>query len=135
MRIMDERPHDPFELAPREAQDDQHAAVATLPRPVATRSRMERAPEGPKLWNVILMDDDDHSYEYVVRLLQEVFGRTPETAYTMAKEVDTTGRVICTTTHLEHAELKQEQIHSFGPDKLIASCKGAMSAMLEPVCQ
>ncbi len=117
------------------ADQDHDTTIATLPRPVATRSRMERAPEGPKLWNVILLDDDDHSYEYVVRLLQEVFGRTPETAYTMAKEVDTSGRVICTTTHLELAELKQEQIHSFGPDALMATCKGAMSAVLEPVTE
>jgi hypothetical protein len=30
--------------------------------------------------------------------------------------VDTTGRVIVLTTSLEHAELKRDQIHAFGPD-------------------
>lgn len=105
------------------------AAVATLPRPASARPK----PEPPKLWNVILLDDDHHSYEYVIRMLIELFGKTPERAYEMAKEVDTTGRVICTTVHRELAELKQEQIHAYGKDRLIASCKGAMSAVLEPV--
>lgn len=32
---------------------------------------------------------------------------------------------------LELAELKQEQIHAFGPDPLIPRCKGSMSAEIE----
>jgi ATP-dependent Clp protease adaptor protein ClpS len=50
----------------------------------------------------------------------------------MAKEVDTTGRVIVLTTSREHAELKRDQIHAFGADPLLARCKGSMSAMIEP---
>ena len=50
----------------------------------------------------------------------------------MAKEVDTTGRVIVMTTTMEHAELKRDQIHAFGPDPLLKRCKGSMSAMIEP---
>ena len=103
------------------------AGVAVLPAPAPPRV------EQPKLWNVILLDDDDHSYEYVIRMMMELFHKPMERAYEMAKEVDATGRVICTTTHKELAELKQEQVHSFGKDGLIASCKGAMSAVLEPV--
>jgi ATP-dependent Clp protease adapter protein ClpS len=41
--------------------------------------------------------------------------------------------VICATVHKELAELKQEQIHGYGKDSLIASCAGAMSATIEPV--
>lgn len=112
-------------------EQDDHAgvAVATLPRPDTGSAR----PEQPKLWNVILLDDDDHSYEYVIRMLMELFGKPLELAYQMAREVDTTGRVICTTTHKELAELKQEQVHDYGKDGLIASCKGAMSSLIEPV--
>ena len=46
--------------------------------------------------------------------------------------MDAEGRVICATVHKELAELKRDQIHAFGPDRLIASCKGAMSASVEP---
>jgi ATP-dependent Clp protease adaptor protein ClpS len=52
--------------------------------------------------------------------------------FKMAKEVDEKGRVIVDTTSLERAELKQEQIHAFGPDPLIERCKGSMSAVIEP---
>jgi len=39
------------------------------------------------------------------------------------------------TTTKEHAELKQEQIHAFGPDSLIPQCAGSMTATIEPVEQ
>lgn len=103
--------------------------VATLPQPVSSKPR----PQQPRLWNVILMDDDEHSYEYVIRMLTELFGKSPEAAYQMAKEVDANGRVICMTTHRELAELKQEQVHGYGKDRLIASCQGAMTSVIEPV--
>ena len=50
----------------------------------------------------------------------------------MAVEVDTAGRVVVLTTHLEEAELKRDQIQAFGPDPLIPRCKGSMSATVEP---
>lgn len=86
----------------------------------------------PKQWNVVLLDDDDHSYEYVMAMVQELFAHPPEKAFQIAKAVDSQGRAICLTTHKEHAELKRDQILAFGKDPLIASCKGSMSAIIEP---
>lgn len=83
-------------------------------------------------WHVVLLDDDDHSYEYVISMLMELFRHDIATAYTMAVEVDGTGRVIVDTTTRERAELKQEQIHAYGPDPLIEKCQGSMSAIIEP---
>ena len=83
-------------------------------------------------YHVILLNDDDHSYEYVIRMLKELFAHPEEKGYELAKEVDTKGRVIVCTTSLERAELKRDQIHAYGPDPLIARCKGSMSADLEP---
>lgn len=83
-------------------------------------------------YHVILLNDDDHSYDYVIRMLKQLFGHPEERGFQMAKEVDTNGRVIVTTTTLEHAELKRDQIHAFGPDPGIARCKGSMSATIEP---
>lgn len=84
-------------------------------------------------YHVILWDDPDHSYDYVITLMRDLF-RFPEAkGYRIAKEVDVTGRAICLTTTLEHAELKRDQIHAFGKDKLIGHCKGSMSATIEPV--
>ena len=50
----------------------------------------------------------------------------------MAKQVDRTGRSIVCTTHKERAELKRDQILSFGCDFRIATCKGSMQAVVEP---
>ncbi|RMF85169.1 MAG: ATP-dependent Clp protease adaptor ClpS, partial [Planctomycetota bacterium] len=62
------------------------------------------APPTPRrapLWHVVLLDDDDHTYEYVIEMLMKLFHHTPERAYEMACEVDSTGRVIVETTVLE----------------------------------
>jgi len=50
----------------------------------------------------------------------------------MAQIVDRAGRVICETTHKERAEFKRDQILGFGADPFIASCKGSMTATIEP---
>lgn len=82
-------------------------------------------------YHVILLNDDDHSYGYVIHMLQELFGHPPEKGFMLAKEVDTQGRVIVDTTSRERAELKRDQIHAYGPDREIRRCKGSMSAVIE----
>src|SRR5215467_3559520 len=85
----------------------------TLPRThVEEEEKVKRQPP----YNVVLLDDDDHTYTYVIRMLKELFGYPDEKGYQMAKEVDTTGRVIVLTTSKEHAELKRDQIHAYGAD-------------------
>lgn len=83
-------------------------------------------------WNVVLLDDNDHTYEYVIEMLHHLFGHPIPLCYQMAREVDLTGRVIVLTTHRERAELEQQRIHAYGADWRIARCKGSMSAVIEP---
>ena len=83
-------------------------------------------------YNVVLLDDDDHTYEYVIEMLGTLFGHDVRTAFDMASEVDRRGRVIVFTTHKEQAEFKRDQIHAYGPDPRIAHCAGSMSALVEP---
>jgi ATP-dependent Clp protease adaptor protein ClpS len=83
-------------------------------------------------YHVVLLDDDDHTYEYVIEMLGKIFGYGVEKAYGMAKEVDSTGRVIVFTGGLERAEVKRDAIHGYGADRRIPRCKGSMSAILEP---
>jgi ATP-dependent Clp protease adaptor protein ClpS len=86
----------------------------------------------PWLWNVVLLNDEEHTYEYVIKMMQEVFAHDLEKSFTIAVKVDGDGRAVCTTTHKEHAELKRDQIHAFGRDPLMAVSKGSMSAVIEP---
>jgi ATP-dependent Clp protease adaptor protein ClpS len=83
-------------------------------------------------WHVILLNDDDHSYEYVLLMLSAVFGFPAEKGMQHAEEVDASGRTILITTSREHAELKQEQVHAFGPDPFVKKCSGSMSCTIEP---
>jgi ATP-dependent Clp protease adaptor protein ClpS len=103
--------------------------TSTITRP---RERKKRKTKGQPPYNVVLLDDNDHSFEYVIHMLKVLFGHPPEKGYKMAVEVDSTGRVVVATTHLEEAELKRDQIQAFGPDPLIPRCKGSMSAIIEP---
>ena len=96
---------------------------------------IEKTDEKTKLqppYNVILCDDDDHTYDYVIEMLQKLFGHDLPTAFKMAVEVDSTGKVIVFTGPLETAEFKKDQIHGYGADWRLARCKGSMSAYLEP---
>jgi ATP-dependent Clp protease adaptor protein ClpS len=83
-------------------------------------------------WHVILLNDDDHTYEYVITMLMTLFQHSFPKALELAKEVDAQGRVIVDTTSRERAELKQDQIHAFGKDRLLRTSKGSMSATIEP---
>ena len=69
----------------------------------------------------------------VIEMMKNLFGHPETRGFKIAKEVDKTGRAICLTTTLEHAELKRDQIHAFGTDRLIERCKGSMTATIEPV--
>lgn len=111
----------------------EQAAVATPPEEATeaspeSRQKTKRQPP----YHVVLWNDDDHSYEYVIIMLLKLFAYPPEKGFQMAREVDTRGRVIVLTTTLEHAELKRDQIHAFGRDRLVADCRGSMRATIEP---
>ena len=113
----------------------EHGSATLIAEPVVTVSPEEKQDKKPKRqprYHVILWDDDDHSYEYVVLMMRQVFGHSFNKGFEIAKMVDSVGRCICLTSTREHAELKVEQIHSFGKDFLIERCKGSMSASIEP---
>lgn len=117
-----------FEGPPPEATDEPGAATMVAEPKKKTERRKKRQPR----YHVILWDSDDHSYEYVIRMLRELFGHTPEECFKMAETVDTEGRVVVLTTTKEHAELKRDQIQAYGKDERDSKCKGSMYATIEP---
>ena len=106
-----------------------------MPEVPAAQPQVEEDVQLLPPYNVVLLNDDDHTYDYVIEMLGAVFGYGPEKAYLMAKEVDTSGRVIVWTGPLEQAEFKRDQIHAYGKDWRIPRCKGSMSAIVEPVSE
>ena len=114
--------------------DKESPATAVETKQKDAEAKPDRRVKPRKLppYNVVLLDDDAHSFEYVIEMLGKIFGYDEQKAFKMAEEVDQNGRVIVLTTHKEKAELKRDQITAFGADALTAGCKGSMSAVVEP---
>ena len=110
---------------------EQGSVTLTVETVVRPKAKKDQRPKRQPRYHVILWDDDDHSYEYVILMMRQLFGHTFDQGFKLANKVDSDGRCICLTTTREHAELKVEQIHSFGKDFLIPRCQGSMSASIE----
>jgi ATP-dependent Clp protease adaptor protein ClpS len=103
--------------------------TATVVRQANKKTPPKRQPR----YQVILWDDSEHTYDYVIRMMQELFGHSFLKGFEIAEEVDLHGKAICLTTTKEHAELKRDQIHAFGKDPQARISKGSMSASIEPL--
>ena len=111
----------------------EHGSATVTQPEVKKEVRHDNRPKRQPRYSVILWDDDDHSYEYVVLMMRQLFSHSYAKGFEIAKTVDASGRAAVLTTTREHAELKRDQIHSFGKDMLIGRCAGSMSASIEPV--
>ena len=103
----------------------------TLPKPkpkADTKSKPKQLPP----FNVVLLDDNDHTYDYVIDMLTSLFAHTQESAFLLAQTVDKSGRAIVCTTHKERAELKRDQILGYGCDFRLSRSKASMNAVIEP---
>lgn len=103
--------------------------IKTPPKPASARPKPKPLP----MFHVVLLDDDEHTYEYVIEMMQKVFSYPIEKGFEIARTVDSEGRVIVMTTHKEMAELKRDQILAYGADpRMSAVSKGSMKAVIEP---
>ena len=84
------------------------------------------------LYRVVLLDDNDHTYDYVIEMLQQLFIFTLDQAYRHAEEVDRSGRTVIITCELAQAEFGRDQIHAYGRDWRLERSRGSMSAVVEP---
>jgi ATP-dependent Clp protease adaptor protein ClpS len=81
----------------------------------------------------VLLDDNEHSYDYVIEMLQKLFLLPTSIAFEHAVEVDTTGRTIVITCERPQAEFARDQIQTYGADPRMPQSKGSMTAVLIPV--
>src|ERR671939_1092071 len=106
------------------------SAVAPTVTPSVHRDQEE---QHGRLFHVVLLDDDEHTYDYVIEMLQKLFLFSTDVAFRHAVEVDTTGRTIVITCERPEAEFARDQIHGYGADPRMPKSKGSMSAVLIPV--
>ena len=106
-----------------------------LPEPtVSTRPRQKEEQKVRRLppYNVVLLNDDFHSMEFVVEVLQQVLGCNQQRAVVLMSEAHNRGRSIVWTGQKEVAELKVEQISSFHETRPDGKKLGALGVELEP---
>lgn len=103
------------------------AQTTTFREPVVVEER-----DLTPLYRVVLLDDDDHSYDYVIEMLQKIFVFTLQEAYNHAVEVDTRGRTVLIICELAQAQFARDQVQSYGPDWRLDRSKGSMTAVIEP---
>ena len=65
---------------------------------------------------VVLHNDDINTFDFVIKVLQKVFGYGALKASWLTMKAHCAGRSAVWTGHLEVAELRAEQIVSCGPD-------------------
>jgi ATP-dependent Clp protease adaptor protein ClpS len=64
-------------------------------------------------YNLILENDDDHSFEFVMGVLIKALGYTVERSFELTRQAHQQGRAVVWTGPKEVAELKLEQVLTF----------------------
>lgn len=83
--------------------------------------------------HIVLINDPDHTYQYVIQMLEDVFGYSAAQGAKLARQVDSEGQVVLATTSRQRAEAFRNQIQAYGPDPHLRRSKSSMRVFLEPV--
>jgi len=65
-------------------------------------------------WNVILWNDPINLMEYVIKVLQKVFGYQADLAHKLTMEAHAGGKALVATEPREQAEMHAQKLHEFG---------------------
>ena len=84
------------------------------------------------LYHLIILNDDDHTLEYVIEMLQATVNLTAAQALACTLEADRSGHSIVRTCTLEEAKQKRDRIHAYGPDWRLPHSRGSVAALVEP---
>ena len=76
----------------------------------AIKDRAEIKTEDPKLYNVILLNDDYTTMEFVLQILETLFHKSPAEAFRIMMHVHRNGRGLAGVYPWEVAETKADQV-------------------------
>src|SRR5262249_17514831 len=116
--------------------DESQTATA---EPIVTTRIAPRAQPGSETqarrqppYHVVILNDEEHTFDYVIELLTKLFAHPLATAEALTWRIHTTGRAVVYTTHKEKAELKRGQVLAYGPDPRMSISKGPLGCYIEP---
>ena len=80
---------------------------------------------------VVLFDDDEHTYDYVVEMLVHCCSLSRESAFRCAVDVDLCGRTTVFYGTGEECLRRRDRIHAFGADPRLPRSRGSMKAEVQ----
>ncbi len=114
------------------------AEVESLPEvePPPKKERQKGKPKRQPPYAVVVFNDDQHSFQYVIDVFKKVFGYPQEKGYTLALQIHHAGRGVVWSGTRELAELKRDQIRACGPDfHAAAKIDFPLGVTIEPMPQ
>jgi ATP-dependent Clp protease adaptor protein ClpS len=130
---------------PYDELEESNGAVIAVEEAPPVRKSVQKKPRGrtdvkekpePKTqpnYHVIIWNDEEHTYDYVIELLMVLFAHPFERAFQITDEVHHAGKGIAWTCHMELAELKRDQVLAFGADwRMPKASRCSIRATIEP---
>src|SRR5260370_22793519 len=118
---------------------DAHDTEDAVVEPIVTTQTVPRSKTIPETetkrlppYNVGILNDEEHTFDYVIELLTKLFRHPLKTAIELTWRIHLSGRAVVYTTHKEKAELKRDQVLSYGPDHPMSISKGPLGCYIEP---
>lgn len=90
--------------------------AAVLEPPIADEAPDKTKPKKAKPWAVIVLNDEEHTFQYVFELFVKVFRYEKVKIFKLVEEIHNKGRAVCWSGSQEVAELKRDQIKGGGTD-------------------
>jgi ATP-dependent Clp protease adapter protein ClpS len=83
---------------------------------------------------VVVLNDEVHTFIYVIQTFMNIFGYSPERCHELAMAIHTKGRAIVWVGCIEIAELARDEIRSAGPDRYAAvTVEFPLNVVIEPI--
>jgi ATP-dependent Clp protease adaptor protein ClpS len=92
---------------------------------------VETRPKTAMPFKVVLFNDEEHTYDYVVEMLTGVCRLSRDNAFRCAVEVDLTGRTIVFYGPQNDCADACSKIMSYGPDHRLPQSMGSMNAEVQ----
>jgi ATP-dependent Clp protease adaptor protein ClpS len=73
-------------------------------------------PDESTRYDLVILNDDTHSFDYVVALLRDLFGISWDTGYGMTETIDWRGERVVFTGTWDEVTQKRAGIIGYGPD-------------------
>ena len=78
-------------------------------------------------YGVGLLNDQTHSFNYVIEMLVKLCGVTPEQALSMARLIDRNGKAIVFSGTRDECENMLRLVSGYGPDPLLSNSNGPIA--------